>query len=150
MEFDTLSKPFKRNLTLLQRQLKSAHIKGSITIIRDTIKYRIGKEKEKLHLYEVTYLSDIQRMRDKLPYFLEDLQRLNFTPQVLPEPNKQLYSIRGLDNLLGYQYIIPYALLRLYEEDFSLLLNEASAIRNWKVHEFLNSVNELLGIQLQE
>ncbi|KAF0478667.1 hypothetical protein F8M41_023967 [Gigaspora margarita] len=74
MEFKNFPKPLKRTIFLLQKQLKFTHIKGSVIITQDTIEYGIGEEKEKLLLSEVTYLSDAQRMCDKLPYFLEDLR----------------------------------------------------------------------------
>ncbi|CAG8781630.1 17382_t:CDS:2, partial [Gigaspora rosea] len=113
-------------------QLKTTQLKESFIITQDIIEYEDEEGKEKVHLSEITPLSDAQRMHDKLHYFFEDLQRLNTTSQ-------------GIDNLLESQYMTPSVLLRLYEDDFMLLLNKANAIRDQEVQNFLNPVTKLLG-----
>ncbi|CAG8712859.1 2469_t:CDS:2, partial [Racocetra fulgida] len=51
----------------------------------------------------------------------------------------QLYSIRGLGNLLSSQHITPFVLFRMYDEDFSMLLEEARSIRNSEIDDLLGS-----------
>ncbi|CAG8520050.1 42670_t:CDS:2 [Gigaspora margarita] len=73
---------------------KSAHFKESLTITQDIIEYEIGEEKERLYLSKISCLSDVQRMRDKLSYFLEDLRRFEFIPQALPEVKGETWKIQ--------------------------------------------------------
>ncbi|CAG8630705.1 15669_t:CDS:1, partial [Gigaspora rosea] len=130
MEFELFPKPFKKTIALLQKQLKFAHIKGSIIITQDTIEYGIGEEKEMLHLSECTYISDTQRMQDKLPYFLEDLRRLEFTPQALLAIDGETWQLQvqrlcqsigsskvSATTRLGYYYQLGTLLATLHWND---------------------------------
>lgn len=60
-----------------------------------------------------------------------------------------MYSIQGLDNLFPSQHITLFALLRMYDEDFLKLLQEAQDIQDREVENFLDSTNNLLRDQVQ-
>ncbi|CAG8550007.1 3302_t:CDS:2, partial [Racocetra fulgida] len=62
----------------------------------------------------------------------------------------QLYSIRGLSNLLTSRYITPSILFRMYNEDFCKLLEEAQSIRGSEIDHLIDSANDLLETQIQD
>ncbi|CAG8765309.1 15315_t:CDS:2, partial [Gigaspora rosea] len=64
--------------------------------------------------------------------------------------SERLYSSRGLDNLFLAKQITPFVLSRMYEEDFSILLEEARVMKELEFNELINLTNELLGVTLQE
>ncbi|RIB02783.1 hypothetical protein C2G38_2290068 [Gigaspora rosea] len=61
-----------------------------------------------------------------------------------------LYTYRGLPNLLVTQTITPNALARMYDEDFNLLLQEARTQRFQENAELIYLYDTFAGAQVQE
>ncbi|CAG8671491.1 11085_t:CDS:2, partial [Gigaspora rosea] len=66
--------------------------------------------------------------------------------QAWSEPaQKELCSIHGIDNLFTAKQITPFVLFHMYDEGFSILLEEVKAMKESIFNELLNFANELLG-----
>ncbi|CAG8439395.1 15718_t:CDS:2, partial [Cetraspora pellucida] len=58
-----------------------------------------------------------------------------------------LYSCRGIPNLFNMQHIMPHILLKMYENDFSKLLDEAKTLKSQEEVDLLNLYETFTGAQ---